>query len=405
MSALWRGVVAGLLGVWLAAASAFAADVIKIGGLAPLSPPGGVETGQSLRYGMMVAVNDLNAAGGLLGKKVELIVEDTSGVPDKGVAAFERLVTKEGVVAINGCAHSAVCIAIGPLAQRHNIPFVADECWADDVTAAQIPQVFRLTVANSLVYTVASDWVKAVGFKNVAIIGENSDWGLGVIDVFKKNLEKTGAKITSFTAERTVSDFTPQLLQLKSMSPRPDLLIAGFTGGGLLQMLRQAHDLGFAPTKETAVFAAGSDVLEPEFWKVMGKDGVYVIGNPAGLPGKPDTPLSRKFAKDYEKLAGRPANAVAMEGYDGVMVIAEAIKAAKSTKGDAIVAALRKLRWDGTRGTVYFPQEKSPKWAYQQWPKVPIFVIQYTKPEQLPEHAAILWPKDQATTDKLLLKP
>ncbi|HEY8368082.1 MAG TPA: ABC transporter substrate-binding protein [Thermodesulfobacteriota bacterium] len=406
MRAFWRGVVAALLAAsCLAPGTASAQDVIKIGGLAPLSPPGGVETGQSLRDGMMVAVNDLNASGGLLGKKVELVVEDTSGVPDKGVAAFERLVTKEGVVAINGCAHSAVCMAIGPLAERHNIPFVADECWADDVTGAQIPQIFRLTVANSLVYTVASDWVKAAGFKNIAIIGENSDWGLGVIDVFKRNLEQTGAKVTSFTAERTVSDFTPQLLQLKSMSPRPDLLIAGFTGAGLLQMLRQAYDLGFAPTKETAVFAAGADALEPEFWKVMGRDGVHVIANPAGLPGKPDTPLSRRFATEYEKLAGRPANSVAMEGYDGVMVIAEAIKAAGSTKADDIAAALRKLRWEGTRGTVFFSQDKSPKWMYQQWPKVPIFVIQYTEPDQLPEKAAILWPKDQATTDKLLMKP
>ncbi len=82
--------------------------------------------------------------------------------------------------------------------------------------------------------------MKAVGFKHVAIIGENSDWGLGVIDAFKNNLEGTGTKVTSFTAERTVSDFTPQLLQLKGADPQPALLIAGFTGAGLLQMLRQA---------------------------------------------------------------------------------------------------------------------------------------------------------------------
>lgn len=402
---LRRYVVALLGATMLWCSPVLAQEVIKIGGIAPLSPPGGVETGQSLRYGMQVAVNELNAKGGLLGKKVELVVEDTSGVPDKGTAAFERLVTKERVVAVNGSAHSAVCIAIQPIAQKYNIPFVADECWADAVTGNQVPQVFRITVANSLVYSVAADWVKAAGFKNIAIIGENSDWGLGVIDVFRKNLEKTAAKITSFTAERTVSDFTPQLLQLKNMKPRPDLLIAGFTGSGLLQMLRQAYDLGFAPTKDTAVFAAGADALEPEFWKVMGSGGVNMIANPAGLPGKPDTPLARQFAKAYQQLAGRPANSVGMEGYDGVMVIAEAIKMAKTTESNAVLDALRKLRWEGTRGTIYFPQDKSPSWMYQQWPKVPIFVIQYTQPNQLPENAAILWPRDQATTDKLILKP
>ena len=400
-----RRLLAAAVAIALPLGAASAAETIKIGGIAPLSPPGGVQTGESLRDGMKVAVEEINAAGGLLGKQVELIIEDTSGVPEKGVAAFERLASKENVVAITGSAHSAVCAAVGPVANKYALAFIAGECWSDNVTGAQIPEVFRITVANSLVYSVAADWVKAVGFKHIAIIGENSDWGLGVIDVFKKNLEGTGAKVTSFTAERTVTDFTPQLLQLKRADPKPDLLIAGFTGAGLLQMLRQAYDLDFAPSKTTAVFAAGADVLEPEFWSTMGKDGVYVIGNPAGLPGKPDTPLSRSFGEAYQKATGRPANAGAMEGYDGVMVIAEAIKAAGSADRGKITAALRTLKWEGTRGTIYFPAKTEPAWAFQQWPDVPIFVIQYDQVDQLPGDAQILWPRDQATTDKLLLTP
>ena len=400
-----RRLLVAAVAIALPLGAASAAETIKIGGIAPLSPPGGVQTGESLRDGMKVAVEELNAAGGLLGKQVELIIEDTSGVPEKGVAAFERLASKENVAAITGSAHSAVCAAVGPVANKYSLAFIAGECWSDNVTGAQIPEVFRITVANSLVYSVAADWVKAVGFKHIAIIGENSDWGLGVIDVFKNNLEGTGAKVTSFTAERTVSDFTPQLLQLKRADPQPDLLIAGFTGAGLLQMLRQAYDLGLAPSKKTAVFAAGADVLEPEFWSTMGKDGVYVIGNPAGLPGKPDTPLSRSFGKAYQEATGRPANAVAMEGYDGVMVIAEAIKAAGSADRGKITEALRALKWEGTRGTIHFPAKTEPAWAFQQWPEVPIFVIQYDQADQLPGNAQILWPRDQATTDKLLLTP
>ncbi len=401
-SIIKAAIVAGLM---IIAGSAFAAETIKIGGIAPLTPPGGVQTGESLRDGMKVAVDELNAAGGILGKKIELFIEDTSGVPEKGIAVFERLVSKEGVVAITGSAHSAVCSAVGPVAHKTGIPFIAGECWSDNVTGAKIPEVFRITVANSLVYSVAADWVKESGFKYVAIIGENSDWGLGVIDVFRKNLENTGIKVTSFTAERTVNDFTPQLLQIKRASPRPDLIIAGFTGAGLLQMLRQAYDLGIAPSKGTAIFAAGSDVLEPEFWKTMGAAGKYVIGNPAGLPGKPDTPLSRSFAKAYKAATNRPANAVSMEGYDGVMVIAEAIKAANSTDSKKITEALRTLKWEGTRGNVYFSKKSSPDWMFQQWPEVPIFVIQYDKENQTPGNAQILWPKNQKTLDKPYLKP
>jgi branched-chain amino acid transport system substrate-binding protein len=87
------------------------------------------------------------------------------------------------------------------------------------------------------------------------------------------------------------------------------------------------------------------------------------------------------------------------------MVIAEAIKAANSTEPQQIAEALRNLHWEGTRGTIHFPQDKEPAWAYQQWPEVPIFVIQYDQPDQLPQDAQILWPRKLATTDQLLLKP
>ncbi len=389
----------------LTGTAATAQETIKIGGLAPLSPPGGVQTGESLRDGMILAVEQLNAAGGLLGKKVDLVVEDTSGVPEKGVAAFERLASKENVVAVTGEAHSAVCSAVGPVAAKYDLTFVAGECWSDEVTAAKRPQVFRLTVANSLVFSVASDWVEAAGMKNVVVFAENSDWGFGVIDVFTKNLQDSGINVTSFTGENTTTDFTPQLLQLRRADPKPDLVVAGFTGSALLLLLKQAADLGIAPSADTAIFSAGADALEPEFWQVMGDKGVHVIANPAGLPGRPDTEISRAFSEAYQARFNRPANAVAMEGYDGVMVIAEAIRAKNSTSSQDIQAGLRELSWEGPRGTITFSDKTDPAWAYQQWMGVPIYVIQYTEANQTPTAAAVLWPEAERTADALLLKP
>lgn len=391
--------------VILAGTTAWAQETIKIGGLAPLSPPGGVQTGESLRDGMILAVEELNANGGLLGKNIELLVEDTSGVPEKGVAAFERLASKENVVAVTGSAHSAVCSAVGPVAAKYDLAFIAGECWADEVTAAQRSQVFRLTVANSLVFSVASDWVEAAGMKNVVVFAENSDWGFGVIDIFTRNLEQSGINVTSYTGENTSTDFTPQLLQLRRADPKPDLVVAGFTGSALLLLLKQAADLGIAPTAETAIFSAGADALEPEFWNVMGDKGVYVIANPAGLPGRPDTAISRDFSEAYQARFNRPANAVSMEGYDGVMVIAESIKQKNSTNSQDIQAALRSLSWEGPRGVITFSDKTDPAWAFQQWMGVPIFVIQYTEPNQSPTDAAVLWPLAERTVDSLLLKP
>jgi branched-chain amino acid transport system substrate-binding protein len=132
---------------------------------------------------------------------------------------------------------------------------------------------------------------------------------------------------------------------------------------------------------------------------------VHVIANPAGLPGRPDTEISRAFSEAYQARFNRPANAVAMEGYDGVMVIAEAIRAKNSTSSQDIQAGLRELSWEGPRGTINFSDKTDPEWAYQQWMGVPIYVIQYTEANQTPTAAAVLWPEAERTADALLLKP
>ena len=394
-----------VISLFAGAMLAQAQDVIKIGIVAPLSAPGGVETGQALVDGAKMAAEEINASGGLLGKKVELVIGDTSGQPEKGTSVMERLVTLDKVVAVGGEAHSSVALAEIEVAHRYGIPIVIAEAWSDSVTAKGYPEVFRLTVSNSLIYSKAAQWIKDAGFKHVAVIGENSDWGLGVIQVFKDNLAAAGIKVTSMSAERTVTDFTPQLMQLKNMQPPVDFLVNGFTGAGELLMIKQAHQIGFAPSKNTAILGAGMDTLYPNFWDTVGEAGVYVLSNPAGLPGIPKTPVSEKFGKAFKAKLNREPDAVAMEGYDTVMVIAEAIKLNKDTSGKSIIDGLEKISWEGTRGTIKFTTEKSPAWAYHMWMDVPVFIIQYTQFKQDPSQAAIIWPAKNATVKEYIRPP
>ncbi len=384
----------------------FAEDAIKIGIVAPLSAPGGVETGQALVDGAKIAAAEINEAGGLMGKPVELIIGDTSGLPEKGTTVMERLISRDKVIAVGGEAHSSVALAEIEVAHRYGIPLVISEAWADEITAKGYPEVFRVTVNNSLIYSKAAKWIKDAGFKHVAVIGENSDWGLGVIRVFKDNLVDEGVKVTSFSAERTTTDFTPQLLQLKQATPPVDFLVDGFTGTGELLMIKQAHELGFAPTHSCALLGAGMDTLYPGFWDTVGEAGVYVLSNPAGLPGLPKTDTSEKFTKIFKEKHNREPDAVAMEGYDTVMVIAEAVKAADATDPKAMIDALEnKINWEGTRGTINFNTSKNPPWAYHMWMDVPVFIIQYTELNQEPSDAAILWPDEYATVDGYIRPP
>lgn len=395
----------GVLALFCFTQAAAVAEVIKIGVVAPLSPPGGVETGQAIVDGAKIAAEEINQSGGLLGKKVELVIGDTGGLPEKGTAVMERLMTRDKVIAVGGEGHSSVAMAEIEVAHRNGIPIVISEAWADDITAKGYPEVFRVTVSNSLIYSKAAKWIKEQGFKHVAVIGENSDWGLGVIKVFKDNLDQAGVKVTSFSAERTLTDFTPQLLQLKNASPPVDFLVDGFTGAGELLMIKQAYELGIAPSKNCALLGAGMDTLYPGFWDTVGEAGVYVLSNPAGLPGLPKTTTSEKFKEVFKSKYNREPDAVAMEGYDSVMVIAEAVKLSQSTEGKALIDALEnKVNWVGTRGKINFSKEKSPAWAYHMWMDVPVFIIQYTELNQDPSKAAILWPAEFATV-KGLLKP
>ncbi|MEM7535120.1 MAG: ABC transporter substrate-binding protein, partial [Chloroflexota bacterium] len=118
-------------------------DVIKIGALAPLSAPGTVVGGEAMRDAMMIAESDINARGGILGKQVEIIIEDSEGLPERGMAVMEKLINQDGVVAVGGGYHSSVGVASKEVAADNNVPVVFAETWNDTITSSMLDQIFR----------------------------------------------------------------------------------------------------------------------------------------------------------------------------------------------------------------------------------------------------------------------
>lgn len=369
-----------------------AEEPILIGGVAPLSAPGAAESGVEMKQAMEMAAEEI---GTILGRPIKLQVEDTRGLPEEGTAAMNRL-ADAGAVAVAGEFHSSVAKAEIEVANDRKIPLVVSEAWSDTITAKQYPYVFRIAPANSLFYTKVADWIKAIGSKNVVAIVENTDWGLGVDGVLKANLDENiyGEPIsyTSIVAERTVTDFTPQLLQYKAMDPRPDLVMDIFTGTGEYLIVKQAAEIGLATTRETAIFAVGTSALYPEFWETVGEYGVFAITKTGYHPLLGVTPAIREFTAKFEERTGKEPTFAAMEGYDSIYVLAEAIEAAGSTDPDAIVAALEEIKYDGVLGTIYFSLEREPDYMFHQWPGAKAVVIQYTEVNQKPSDALLLWP-------------
>jgi branched-chain amino acid transport system substrate-binding protein len=154
-------------------------DTIKIGVVGPRTGTAAA-TGKAFEEGIALALDKINGAGGLLGKKVEVVFEDTAGDPAKAASGIEKLITKDKVVIVLGESHSSAALAEIDVANRYKVPLIIAEAWHDDITKKNYPYVFRAGPCNSgVVNDNIIGFIKDYGFKRVAIFAENTDWGLG----------------------------------------------------------------------------------------------------------------------------------------------------------------------------------------------------------------------------------
>jgi branched-chain amino acid transport system substrate-binding protein len=188
-----RTVLAVVVAVIVIAAAAFfafttlsrPAEPIKIGLLTPLSPPGDPGAGTRIRRGAEIAVEIFNEQGGVLGRKIELIVEDDAGTPEKGVAGARKLITSDKVVAIGGQYHSSVALQVQEVCEEFKIICMFPHPSAAAITEKGRTWTFRIHVTDLDRSDILIRWAKEKGFKRVAAVAENTDFGLGYI----KNLK------------------------------------------------------------------------------------------------------------------------------------------------------------------------------------------------------------------------
>ena len=374
-----------------------AGDTIKIGGLAPLSSPGSYQQGPELVLGLEWAVADVNAAGGVLGKQVELIVEDTQGRPPTGATVVEKLITKDKVVAAAGEYHSSVCKAEIEVFHQHGIPFVIGSCWSDALTDAGYDEVFRASVYSSKLAENMVAVMAANGIKKAASLVEDTDYGIGIAKNIENAIKKLNADIDFQyeVVEKTSKDFVPILLKYKTKI-KPEVLIVAVTQPGGFLILKQAHEIRFAPTAET-LYLDGTCTAQNDkvFWEAVKDAGNYVLMSCPYSPSVKLTDLGEKIKKRYIDKFDRQPNYLPLQGYDAMISLLTAIKNAGSTDSKAIIKALQELKIAGTRGDIEFSQEDGV-W-HHQWKAVPTFIFQYTKVGQSAGDAAVLFPKQFAT--------
>src|SRR4029453_3809278 len=167
---------------------ALAQKPVKIGVLTPLSPPGDAAAGQFIVRGAKMAADDVNARGGVLGRKIELVAEDDPGTPEKGSAGMRKLATQDQVVAVVGQFHSSVTAAVQVLAEQFQVPVFLTQASAKSLTEKHLNYTFRTHVIDPDRVTMWNRWMKERGYKRVAIMAENTDYGIGLVEDKKKTL-------------------------------------------------------------------------------------------------------------------------------------------------------------------------------------------------------------------------
>jgi branched-chain amino acid transport system substrate-binding protein len=371
---------------------------IKIGGLAPLSAPGAVTGGEAMRDAMNIAVGDINAAGGLLGCKVELVLGDSQGSPEPAKAATEKLINQDHVVAIAGEYHSSAGIAAKDVAQQNHIPIVFAETWNDKITADMQDYVFRIAPLSSEASAVIYRFAATVpNVKKSVVVAENTDYGLPASQETKAGLEAAKIQSAIFTIDMGTQDFSGIIQRIKA--EHPDMIISIMTGEAAYNFTEQAAEAGIGPSD--LPFVCDQVALESgAYWKNV-PDGNLCFVSRVGLPVKLYSDHTKNFIKAYVAKTGKKtAESYALEAYDSLRVLGQAIADAKSTKGEDIVGALESIKYDGVLGTITFPvnrknrpeaANRAPKW-WHQFPDPAITMVQYQAKGQDSNDAVVVFP-------------
>jgi branched-chain amino acid transport system substrate-binding protein len=308
-------------------------DTIKVGEFASMT--GSEATfGQSSHKGTQMAVDDLNAAGGVLGKKIELLTEDDQSQAGQPATVVRKLISRDNVVAILGEVASSKSLEAAPICQESKIPMISPASTNPKVTETG-DYVFRVCFIDPFQGTVMANFaLKTLKLKSVAVLTDvKSDYSLGLAKFFKEGFTAGGGKIV---AEQNYSggdkDFNAELTAIKGMNPDGIFVPGYYTEVGLIS--RQARQLGI----NVPLF--GGDGWESSSLVPIG--GTALEGNYFSTHYSPEdtSPAVQNFVKAFKDKYHETPDAMAALGYDSAMILADAIKRAGTTDGIKVRDAL-----------------------------------------------------------------
>ena len=390
----WK--VIGLLALasCFAGGEVFAEESIKVGVLGPRSGPA-VATRRAFEEGLAVALEMINGEqGGVLGKKLEVIFEDSGGTPERAVSALEKLITRDGVVMTVGESHSISVLAEAALADQYQHPIIFAEAWANDITASGSKYVFRAgpcysaVMAESLV-----NFASESEFKRVAIVAEKTDFGSGARALAEEGLRQSGIEFLTVETERNSWDYTVAMNTIKDFGP--DLVLVLVYGLESQAVLAQAREMKLVPEQTLILDGTVPPSLWPQFWKDGNSSGHSELLVARMHPNVGFSPFSKRFAIAYQERFGKePVHALSRSVFDVLLIAADAIRRAGSTDAELLVTALEQTNLEVAGGTVTFDLQPG-SYRYHHW-QPPMLIVQRQNGKEV-----VVYPK-QLATDALM---
>lgn len=327
-------------------------EPIKIGVLHDGSGPLRTYGEQQVR-GLLLGLE--YATGGtmeVLGRPIQLFIEDDSSDPQKGVQAVRRLLEREQVHIVQGTSSSGVALAVIPEIERHQRIFVVDPAAADSITGADwSPYVFRTGRNVSQDARTGAAYLVSEGRTRFMNFGPDYAFGHDSAAAWSAVIEENGGTmIGDIFAPLDTQDFTPYLLRL--MAANPDGVVVTWAGAGAVTLFQQIAELGVYD--RMLVFTGIGDI--PSL-RAMGTESGGLVGIVAYYHQLPDHPINDWLVRRHYEEYGEPPDLFTAGGMAAGIAIVEALKRAGTTDADALIEVMRGMSFEGPKGTYTFRSE------------------------------------------------
>jgi branched-chain amino acid transport system substrate-binding protein len=324
--------------------SAAAGNTIRIGAVLPISG-GSALFGEYQGDGYRLVVDRINAAGGILGKQVELVITDSASVADTGVTEFERLANNPSICAVIGTYNSGVASAIAPLAIKYKVPFMVTNAVADQILSENSNYIFRANPGDADGFNDGINFwrylgqVKGTPIQKFAMVYENTDYGKGTKAIYERMAKELGATIVvDEPIQNESADLSSVINKVKQANP--DVVVPVMFLNDSLLFSRQMMEYDC----NVPIMAAGGGFLDVNFYDKAGKKlSDYVMSSAHWFRDVLDaacTQEARDIAAAYEKKVGHDINETVVNGWLGMYVLLDAIRRAGSADREAIARAL-----------------------------------------------------------------